>query len=624
MSSPDGHVVAALKVPTTMPVGPEPPPEQPAVPFGVPEQPGQLPPPSPTSCQAQKEKGMKTYIWLQSRLHQERAAMEERHESMLRDLDQVLAFSDMDCRQSLSAVPSPNGSAPLFQVNGHADVVTAFTPRQTSKGKHSKVDAEFGVSVEPEDGEKKEAWGANGMMVKPLNESEMEECQALASTSAFPDEPELPPGTCYERFSKLIRGEAFEGFVAALIMLNAIQIAMTLQYQGIDIGHTIRFRTYDSTAAVAWPGATVCFEVVERIFIVIFTMEVIVRMVVFKTDWLFSGWNWLDFSTVTMAVLTWFFPEQITYNPTIVRLARFGKLLRIIRVMRSNSILACLKLLVASIQASVHTLVWSLCIVCLMQSVSGMFLTQMLQPMMTHPGTPPDVQANLFKYYGTFYRSMLTMFEVSFANWSPPCRILVDNVHEWWGTYFVIYRCMLGFAVLSVVQAVFIQQTIKSAQLDDDFMVEQKNREKAAYVKKLNRMFQKIDKTSQGYVDQEQFKEMLARNDMTVMMSTLEVEVDDLEALFKLLDDGDGRMNAEEFVLGLQRLKGTAKSLDVLMLLNIVRRLEAKTDMLMGSSLDQQPLPHAQSADGRSGSRPASPEIADVKSLKEISRSSPK
>ena len=32
---------------------------------------------------------------------------------------------------------------------------------------------------------------------------------------------------------------------------------------------------------------------------------------------------------------------------------------------------------------------------------------------------------------GTFTRSLLTMFEVLFANWGPPCRLLVDNVSEW-------------------------------------------------------------------------------------------------------------------------------------------------------------------------------------------------
>lgn len=32
---------------------------------------------------------------------------------------------------------------------------------------------------------------------------------------------------------------------------------------------------------------------------------------------------------------------------------------------------------------------------------------------------------------GTFTKSILTMFEVMFANWAPPCRLLTENVSEW-------------------------------------------------------------------------------------------------------------------------------------------------------------------------------------------------
>lgn len=46
------------------------------------------------------------------------------------------------------------------------------------------------------------------------------------------------------------------------------------------------------------------------------------------------------------------------------------------------------------------------------------------------------------------------MFEVTFANWAPSCRLLVDNVSEAYALFFVVYRCVIGFAVLSVVSVV--------------------------------------------------------------------------------------------------------------------------------------------------------------------------
>lgn len=34
------------------------------------------------------------------------------------------------------------------------------------------------------------------------------------------------------------------------------------------------------------------------------------------------------------------------------------------------------------------------------------------------------------------------MFEILFANWSPPCRVLVDNLSEWFSIFFLLYRAL--------------------------------------------------------------------------------------------------------------------------------------------------------------------------------------
>ena len=34
---------------------------------------------------------------------------------------------------------------------------------------------------------------------------------------------------------------------------------------------------------------------------------------------------------------------------------------------------------------------------------------------------------------------------ILFANWGPPCRILVENVNEWFSVFFLLYRCFLDW-----------------------------------------------------------------------------------------------------------------------------------------------------------------------------------
>eukprot|EP00913_Durusdinium_trenchii_P020487 g19246.t1 len=107
----------------------------------------------------------------------------------------------------------------------------------------------------------------------------------------------------------------------------------------------------------------------------------------------------------------------------------------------------------------------------------------------------------VYQYYGTFTRSFLTMFEIMFANWGPPCRVLVDNVSEWFSAFFLFYRCVLGFAVLNVVNAVFVQQTMKTASSDEDLAFKQKQKDMATYTKKVKKLFSTIDYSGDGSIN---------------------------------------------------------------------------------------------------------------------------
>ena len=59
-------------------------------------------------------------------------------------------------------------------------------------------------------------------------------------------------------------------------------------------------------------------------------------------------------------------------------------------------------------------------------------------------------EEDVFRYYGTFSRTFLTMFEILFANWGPPCRVLVENFSEWFSVFFLTYRPPAGPVALQI------------------------------------------------------------------------------------------------------------------------------------------------------------------------------
>lgn len=71
-----------------------------------------------------------------------------------------------------------------------------------------------------------------------------------------------------------------------------------------------------------------------------------------------------------------------------------------------------------------------------------------------------EIRAQIFRYYGTFTRASLTMFEILFGNFGPPARVLVENVTEWFASFFLGYRCVFLYATLNVINAPRINQLV--------------------------------------------------------------------------------------------------------------------------------------------------------------------
>merc|ERR1719229_54353 len=115
----------------------------------------------------------------------------------------------------------------------------------------------------------------------------------------------------------------------------------------------------------------------------------------------------------------------------------------------------------------------------------ALVLQQFLESYVQDESNPEDRRMEVFKFYGSFSRSMLTMFEITLGNWMPPCRALVENVSEWFMLIFLTHKLVIGFSVVSVINAVFVQETFKVATSDDRIMLMLKQRARKTHMNKI-------------------------------------------------------------------------------------------------------------------------------------------
>jgi len=267
-------------------------------------------------------------------------------------------------------------------------------------------------------------------------------------------------------------------------------------------------------------------------------------------------------------------------NPSTLRVVRLARVFRTMKLIRHKDSFQSLFLLIKSLQVSAQTLWWSVLMMALAMVVFGMVMWQFLQTYYADGDAPLSERQEVFLYYGTFTRMMLTMCEITLGNWSPPKRVLMNHVGEMWGAYIVFYRCVLCFGLVSISGAVFVTETTRAASADKEVAMMNKERTTKSVQGKLEELFAELDTTGDGMISYDEFAYVAEDDDMKKFLSTVQMDVNDAHEMFRLLDDGDGRVMRDEFIRGIMTMRGEAKAIDVILLVRMMRSVDAKIQTL--------------------------------------------
>jgi len=361
-----------------------------------------------------------------------------------------------------------------------------------------------------------------------------------------------------------VNNPIFETTFAVLILLNTMVMAVESQYRGIDSGFKVGYPGSGAPAKDVWPWAQAFLYGMEWFFGVIFTIELVLKITAQRGHFFKDIWNIVDFVIVAAWMFTAFGTVQFPIDPMLLRLARLARLLRLLKLVRTIQACDSLYLMTTAMTGSISVLCWSVCLLVIVQMMIAFLLQQLLETYVLNESNPEDKRMEVFKFYGTFARTMLTMFEITLGNWMPPCRALVENVSEWYMLFSLAHKLVIGFSVVSVITGVFIQETFKVATTDDRIMVMSKTRASETHMKKMTALFNSADMDGSGFIDYNEYREIFEDPEVRTWLSAMELDVSDLEMIFQLLDeDEDGRLSRNDLVQGISRLKGHARRTDM-------------------------------------------------------------
>ena len=171
------------------------------------------------------------------------------------------------------------------------------------------------------------------------------------------------------------------------------------------------------------------------------------------------------------------------------------------------------------------------------------------------------------QYYGNFPKTLYTMFEITFSgSWPGRVRPVTSKVSGWYAIPFLFYIALVVFAVIKIVTALFLKETLSSAANDADMMLEDSERISRSYQSKIEGLFRLADDDGDGLLTLEEFMETMSLQSVKHYLKILDVTVHDSRILFDSLDDGDGLVTIAEFCQGISKLKGHVKPVDFITL----------------------------------------------------------
>eukprot|EP00931_Biecheleriopsis_adriatica_P048524 TRINITY_DN28032_c0_g1_i1.p2 TRINITY_DN28032_c0_g1~~TRINITY_DN28032_c0_g1_i1.p2 ORF type:complete len:561 (-),score=123.78 TRINITY_DN28032_c0_g1_i1:106-1788(-) len=342
--------------------------------------------------------------------------------------------------------------------------------------------------------------------------------------------------TCKGMVASLMSHEYFDYLIGAIIALNAVCIGIETQ---VSIDRDADLST---------------LELLEIAFLVIYTLEIWLRIAAFGKANLWDAWFRFDFTLVAMGYIGWVIEESIP-NPDIVNmmdsimLVRTFRLLRLIRALRMVKICKQMWRLVYGLTTSLNTMASTLGLCGLFLYMFGCVGVELItkDAWLNSCEDTKDIVAYNFGSLGLTILTLLQFVTMdSIAAYYYP--LVVHKPLLIW--YFVAVLLVVSISLMNLVTAVLVEGALANAAKDKEEEAKMLRAEMGHIVPKIMEIFGELDTDDSGLVTKAEIQKLDIRSLPAAIVD--KVAADNMYELFDVLDaDGTGELTKDEFVRGL-------------------------------------------------------------------------
>eukprot|EP00746_Dinoflagellata_sp_MGD_P086712 gnl/MRDRNA2_/MRDRNA2_34347_c0_seq1.p1 gnl/MRDRNA2_/MRDRNA2_34347_c0~~gnl/MRDRNA2_/MRDRNA2_34347_c0_seq1.p1 ORF type:complete len:781 (-),score=174.89 gnl/MRDRNA2_/MRDRNA2_34347_c0_seq1:326-2668(-) len=336
----------------------------------------------------------------------------------------------------------------------------------------------------------------------------------------------------------------FTSIIGASVVANAIQLGIEVDY----------------------PQYKATYTVLEHLFTIVFTLEMLTKFVELRLAYFKDGWNLADFVLVWLSILDcWILTFVIDAGEgpdlRIFSMLRILRILRLLRAVRLFKVFHELWKIVKGILDSLRAVGWAAILLIFQLYICGVFCCVMVGKNTTAGYLRFEDQIDhldelgrdfdVYQFYGTVPRAMYTLFETCIE----PLNIRpVIERQPWMMGFFLAFIFISTFGLLNVIIGVIVEHTLavsnekKNAEMVRVF---QEKMDKMEYVRE--NCF--IDQDEDGNVSVEEIKEAFEKPDVVETLEEVDMPLGlQPQEFFDLLDaNGNGEVTHDEMLMQLTR-----------------------------------------------------------------------
>lgn len=370
------------------------------------------------------------------------------------------------------------------------------------------------------------------------------------------------------RLAEFFRGPHFELLMGATIMVNMMVLFAELQIRGST---KIKYDLDLASDPGYWYEAEVYFGWAESFFTLAYTIELLVRIGVFGVAYFYDVISSVDAVIVFVSTFQVFILQHVTPdgdtgpNLMFARILKIFRITRVVKMFKYMTQLRELRILLTTLAISAWSLCWSMCLMAVFVLTSAIMMFQLVVDIMEDESQGMDMRQWVYTNFGTPARASYTMFVCTFSSgWVPIADYMIYEVSEHFAIYWITYIIMVNFAVVRVVAAIFLKQTMQVAALDAEREALEKVKHQKKYAKILHQIFMKADASGDGVINTQEFDKMIVDPEIVDMFAKMDIEVPEIRMLFHVLSEDDGETDYEEFLEGAVKMQRSTRCIDTI------------------------------------------------------------